>query len=75
MNSFTRRIATGFALIAAPALIAVGGAAASHATATAAITNGPTATQSAVMHQGHGSQAAAASVSHRRHHGYYHRRG
>ena len=63
MNALTRRIATGFAVAAAPAIIAVGAATTCHAQATAANTYGPTT-----------SQAAVTSLSRRHHHGYYHRR-
>ncbi|WNG81971.1 hypothetical protein C6A86_028175 [Mycobacterium sp. ITM-2016-00316] len=47
MNALTRRIATGFAVAAAPAIIAVGAATTCHAQATAANTYGLTTSQAA----------------------------
>ncbi|MBJ7463361.1 MAG: hypothetical protein JHD38_06990 [Mycolicibacterium sp.] len=73
MNALTRRIATGFAVAAAPAIIAVGAATTCHAQATAANTYGPTTSQAAT-HQNHASQTGVTSLSRRHHHGYYHRR-
>ncbi|MCF6389883.1 hypothetical protein L2K20_23165 [Mycobacterium sp. MBM] len=74
MNAMTRRIATGLAVAAAPAIIAVGAATTSHAQATAANTYGPTTSQAAASHPNQGSQAGVSSLSRRHHHGYYHRR-
>lgn len=74
MNALTRRIATGFAVAAAPAIIAVGAATTCHAQAIAANTYGPTTSQAAATQQGHTSQAAVSGLSRRHHHGYYHRR-
>ncbi len=71
MNIIARRIATGFVLAAAPAVIAVGAATSSQAeatTATVATEHRPAATQS------HTAQHGATALTHRhRHHGYYHR--
>ncbi len=74
MNALTRRIATGFAVAAAPAIIAVGAATTCHAQATAANTYGPTTSQAAAGHQNSASQTGVTSLSRRHHHGYYHRR-
>lgn len=71
MNVFTRRIATGFAIAAAPAIIAVGAASTCHAQATAANTYGPTTSQAVATHA---PQTGVSSLSRRHHHGYYHRR-
>lgn len=69
MNIIARRIATGFVLAAAPAVIAVGAAAGSQAESTTMGTeHRPVATQS------HTAQHGATALIHRhRHHGYYHR--
>ncbi len=45
MKKITRRVAAGVVLIAAPALIALGAAAASHADETGVTNNGPSVTQ------------------------------
>lgn len=74
MNAVTRRIATGFAVAAAPAIIAVGAATTCHAQATAVNTCGPTTSQAAATHQSHAPQTGVSSLSRRHHHGYYHRR-
>ncbi|MBX9918272.1 MAG: hypothetical protein K2Y33_00345 [Mycolicibacterium frederiksbergense] len=74
MNDLTRRIATGFAVAAAPAIIAVGAAATCHAQATAVNTYGLTTSQAAATQQGHAAQTGVTSLSRRHHHGYYHRR-
>jgi hypothetical protein len=74
MNALTRRIATGFAVAAAPALIAVGAATTCHAQATAVNTYGPTTSQAVGTHPNQTSQTGVTSLSRRHHHGYYHRR-
>lgn len=74
MNALTRRIATGFAVAAAPAIIAVGAATTSHAQAVAVNTYGPTTSQAAATHPNQASQTGVTSLSRRHHHGYYHRR-
>ena len=72
MNAITRRIATGFAVAAAPAIIAMGAATTCHAQATAVNTHGPTSSQAAATHA---SQTGVTGLTHRHHHhGYYHRR-
>lgn len=74
MNTITRRIAAGFVLAAAPAVIALGAATGSQAQTTAVTNVGPAATQSTSAHQGHATDPGATSLRYRhRHHGYYHR--
>ena len=75
MNAVARRFAAGFVMAAAPAIIAVGGATAAHATATTATNTGPTTSQGPAAHQGQGAQDGVTSLArrHHRHHGYYHR--
>jgi hypothetical protein len=74
MNAVTSRIATGFVVAAAPAIIAVGAATTCHAQATAVNTYGPSTSQSAATQQNHASQTGVSSMSRRHHHGYHHRR-
>jgi hypothetical protein len=64
MNVITRRIAAGFALAAAPALIAVGAAATSSAATTTGATNhGSSVSHPAFPHQGNTPQPGT-SVHH-----------
>ncbi|MGK2853534.1 MAG: hypothetical protein ACSLE3_05400 [Microbacteriaceae bacterium] len=72
MNTITRRIAAGFALAAAPAVIALGAATGSQAQATAVTNTGPATTQIAAAHQSHTAQPGVQALRHRHHHhGYY----
>lgn len=74
MNAFTRRVATGFAVAAAPVIIAVGAAATCHAQATAVTASGLSTSQAAATHQSHAPQAGVTGLSRLHGHGYYHRR-
>jgi hypothetical protein len=74
MNTISRRIAAGFALAAAPVVIALGAAGVSQAQTTADTYTGPVGTQISSTHQS--NQSATGVTSLRYHDGYhspYHR--
>ena len=68
MNVITRRIAAGFVLAAAPALIAVGAAATSNAQTTGATNHGSSVSHPAFPHQDNFPQPGTSVHHHHQNH-------